>query len=142
MRGSPRRVSRIHSIVCPACELGELRSYGPDPSRCDSCGSVPDGAILKSLRRIAALPDAIGAHACECGHPEMRLLPDRVYRCPACGSEVLPLMAHNGRLAEWEDARPPPGQSRRPGRPSEERRAIPEGLVNGENPAEQRPGRR
>ena len=33
---------------------------------------------------------AVGAHACECGHPKMRCLPDGVYHCPACGSEVLP----------------------------------------------------
>ena len=26
----------------------------------------------------------------ECGHPEMRTLPDGVYHCPACRSEVLP----------------------------------------------------
>ncbi|MBA2715209.1 MAG: hypothetical protein H0U55_16875, partial [Rubrobacteraceae bacterium] len=26
----------------------------------------------------------------ECGHPEMRRLPDGTYHCPACGSEVLP----------------------------------------------------
>lgn len=90
MRGS-KRVSRAHSIVCPACELGKLRTCSPERSRCDSCGRVLYGAILKSLRQIVALPDAVGAHACECGHPEMRLLPDGVYRCPACGSEVLPL---------------------------------------------------
>jgi ribosomal protein L37AE/L43A len=48
------------------------------------------GALLQTLHRIAGLPDAVGRHACECGHPEMRRLPDGVYRCPACGSEVIP----------------------------------------------------
>ena len=43
------------------------------------------------LREIAALTDALGTHACECGHLEMRLLPTeratarpaalRYYRC-------------------------------------------------------------
>jgi hypothetical protein len=46
--------------------------------------------MLETLWRITALPDALGRHACECGHPEMRLLPDGVFHCPACGSEVLP----------------------------------------------------
>ena len=50
---------------------------------------------MRTLEQIASLPDALGKHACECGHPEMRLLPDNVYRCPACGSEVLPLTAGN-----------------------------------------------
>jgi hypothetical protein len=48
-----------------------------------------------SLRRISTLPNPPGRHACECGHPEMRLLPGGVYRCPACGSEVLPVSAAN-----------------------------------------------
>jgi hypothetical protein len=42
------------------------------------------------VRQIAALPEVVGEHACDSGHPQMRLLPDGVYRCPACGSEVLP----------------------------------------------------
>jgi hypothetical protein len=46
--------------------------------------------MFRTLEQIAALPDALGAHACECGHPEMRRLPDGVYHCPGCGSEVLP----------------------------------------------------
>jgi hypothetical protein len=37
------------------------------------------------------LPEALGKHACECGHPEMRLLPGGVFHCPACGSEVVPI---------------------------------------------------
>jgi len=46
--------------------------------------------MLGTLRSISILPDTLGSHACECGHPEMRLLPDRTYHCPACGSEVPP----------------------------------------------------
>jgi hypothetical protein len=47
--------------------------------------------MLGALRQIVALPDALGKHACEeCGHPEMRLLPDGTFHCPACRSEVLP----------------------------------------------------
>ncbi len=132
MKGSSRRVSRAHTIVCPACEMGELHCYGPDFARCDSCGRVLNNELVVSLRQIAFLPDAVGAHACECGHPEMRLLPDGVFWCPSCGSEVLPIadapsnseerspayrigwldgrfkniqnMAHNRRLAKLEDA--------------------------------------
>jgi hypothetical protein len=58
--------------------------------RCRSCAAHVQGAMLESLRCISALPDALGSHACECGHPEMRRLPDRIYHCPACGSEVPP----------------------------------------------------
>ena len=47
---------------------------------------------MQTLSEICALPDAVGAHACECGHPEMRRLLDGVYRYPACGSEVLPIL--------------------------------------------------
>lgn len=90
MRGSSGRVSGAHSVVCPACELGELRTCGPVPPRCDSCARVLDGAMLESLRKIVDLPDAVGAHACECGHPEMRCLPNGVFHCPSCCSEVLP----------------------------------------------------
>ena len=64
---------------------------------CDCCGRDVDGAVLRVLEQIVALPDALGAHACECGHPEMRRLPDGVFHCPACGSEVLPFKPfHDG----------------------------------------------
>jgi hypothetical protein len=50
---------------------------------------------LQALREIRALPDAVGAHACECRHPEMGRLPDGV--CLACGLEVLPISPRPGR---------------------------------------------
>jgi len=49
--------------------------------------------LLETLKQVAALPDALGSHPCECGPPEMRHLPDGAFYCPACGSEVLPLGA-------------------------------------------------
>ena len=49
--------------------------------------------MLEVLRQITDLPDTLGSHACECGHPEMQLLPDGSFRCPACRSEVLPIDA-------------------------------------------------
>ena len=78
------------TLICPFCEVHELRSFGHNAARCDACGGVIGGPLLETLCRITDLPDAVGRHACECGHPEMRCLPDGVYRCPACGSEVLP----------------------------------------------------
>ena len=75
MRGSPRAVSTPESTVCPMCEVGRLAPRGSVPVRCGSCGSIVSGTILGILRRIIALPVALGAHACECGHPEMRRLP-------------------------------------------------------------------
>jgi ribosomal protein L37AE/L43A len=79
-----------HCLTCPFCEVYELRPFGHNSLRCESCGAALTGVVLESLRQIAALPEAIGSHACECGHPEMRRLPDGVYWCPACGSEVIP----------------------------------------------------
>ncbi len=81
-------------LVCPFCERGWLQPSGQDSVHCDSCSGVLSGAMLQTFRQIAALPDVTGSHACEeCGHPEMRLLPDGVFHCPACGSEVLPINA-------------------------------------------------
>ena len=88
-------------FTCPSCEIHELEPHGRDSAICPRCGRLA-WVVVKALREIKALPDAMGAHACECGHPEMRLLPDGVYRCPACGSEVLPISP------------PRPGRSRQP----------------------------
>ena len=85
--------SRPGSLVCPLCEVHKLSDQGQSSARCDSCGSIVIGAMLDALRQITDLPDALGRHACECGHPEMRLLPDGTRHCPACGSEVVPLDA-------------------------------------------------
>jgi hypothetical protein len=109
MKTPSRKTSKPRHIVCPACGSGELRpSRGPELAGCDSCGFSAEGAIFRTLERIAALPDALGAHSCECGHPEMRRLPDVVFHCPACGAEVLPTemrldpkKAHLGWPSAW-----------------------------------------
>ena len=93
MRVPSPTASRMDHIICPFCESGLLVSRGPGFARCDSCGMPLLGSALESLRDIVDLPDALGVHACECGHPEMRRLPDGVLHCPACGSEVLPIGA-------------------------------------------------
>ncbi len=84
-------VSRRDSLVCPLCEWGRLGRFGGNATRCDSCGCLLTPAVPETLEEIVRLPDALGSHACECGHPEMRLLPGGIYRCPACGAEVLPV---------------------------------------------------
>ena len=85
---------RPGSLVCPFCEMGQLRSSSHDSMRCRSCGGHLSGAVLETLRQIISLPDVLGSHACEeCAHPQMRLLPDGTYHCPSCGSEVLRLEA-------------------------------------------------
>lgn len=86
-------VSRAPRIVCPFCESGELFAPGPGFARCGSCGTPLLGSALETLREIVGLPDALGAHPCEYGHPAMRPLPDGVFHCPACRSEVLPIQA-------------------------------------------------
>jgi ribosomal protein L37AE/L43A len=80
-----------NSLRCPFCEVHELEPTGHNAARCSSCRAVVSGPVLGTLIWITQLPDAIGRHACECGHPEMRRLPDGVYRCPACASEVTPV---------------------------------------------------
>jgi hypothetical protein len=93
MRVPSRTASGAHRTVCPFCESGELVSLGYDFARCGSCGMPLVGSTLETLRDIVGLPDALGNHPCECGHPEMRALPDGVFHCPACRSEVLPIEA-------------------------------------------------
>ena len=84
--------SRSDYLVCPVCQAGELHSsFGAERARCDSCGCIVGGATLLTLQQIIALPHAMGKHACECGHPEMRFLPGGAFHCPACGAEVLPI---------------------------------------------------
>ena len=77
--------AKVHSLRCPFCEVYELEPFGHNSLRCASCGNFLTGTLLETLRQIVELPDAVG------GHPEMRRLPDKVYWCPACGSEVLPV---------------------------------------------------
>jgi ribosomal protein L37AE/L43A len=87
--------SGSHTIICPLCEAGELRSGGHNGVQCPVCGYGPSHRVLGALQQIITLPDALGRHACEeCGHPEMRRLPDGVLHCPACGSEVLPTISN------------------------------------------------
>lgn len=82
-------VSNPDRLVCPGCGSRELRPLGPYLANCEICGII-GRAILKTLEQLAALPEVAGEHPCECGHPEMRLLPDEVFHCPACRSEVVP----------------------------------------------------
>ena len=50
---------------------------------------ISDEAKGRRVKRQPPLAKAI-LLAEECGHPEMCRLPDGVFHCPACGSEVLP----------------------------------------------------
>ena len=93
MKVPSRATSKPNSIVCPACGCGELRAQGPELGECNYCGHAFEGTVVRTLEQIPSLPDASGTHACECGHPEMRRLPDGVFHCPACGSEVITLEA-------------------------------------------------
>ena len=126
--------SNTYSIICPCCGIDELERSAEGVARCARCDRPISTQVLKTLAQIVSLPDAIGSHACECGHPEMRRLADGVLWCPGCGSEVVPFSAsemrsesesaseaylcgwaegllgntetfvHNGGLARWEDA--------------------------------------
>ena len=100
--------SRPDSLVCPLCEASKLDPSVQGSMTCQSCGIQLRGDMLETLRCISTLPDAAGSHACECGHPEMRLLPEGTYHCPSCGAEVLPVYgpwfpsgSEEGGLAYW-----------------------------------------
>ena len=97
MKGSAS-ASRPSAIICPLCETGELCLDGNVLARCDSCARAVGDAVLRTLEQVVALADALGEHACECGHPEMRRLPDGVFHCPACGAEVIPLEASSAHI--------------------------------------------
>jgi hypothetical protein len=94
--------SRPDSLVCPLCEADRLRPSDDASARCASCAGLVSGEMLEALRQIAALPEGFGGHPCECGHPEMRLLPDATFHCPACGSEVAPIGAPSSTSQPYE----------------------------------------
>jgi ribosomal protein L37AE/L43A len=127
--------SSTDSTICPYCGIDELERSAAGAARCNRCDRPLNTQVLKTLEQIVSLPDALGSHACECGHPEMRHLADGIMWCPGCGSEVLPFSAsemrsesetvseayrcgwaeglfgntetfvHNDGLGRWEDAR-------------------------------------
>ena len=93
--GSATTASRADYLVCPGCGCGQLQ---PPPRpflsrllECDYCKCAFDKTLVETLKQIVTLPQALGKHSCECGHPEMRRLPDGVFHCPACRAEVLPI---------------------------------------------------
>jgi ribosomal protein L37AE/L43A len=92
--GSATTASRADYLLCPGCGCGQLQPPQRFLSRlleCDLCKRAFDKSIVETLEQIVALPKALGKHSCECGHPEMRRLPDGVFHCPACRAEVLPV---------------------------------------------------
>ena len=97
MKKHPHISSNINCIICPCCGINELERSDEDATRCTRCDRPISKQMLETIEQITSLPDAIGSHACECGHPEMRHLADGVLRCPGCGSEVLPLSASEMR---------------------------------------------
>lgn len=99
----PTKKLADHPLTCPLCAAGRLLALGSTAARCNSCGVLLGGPLLETLVQITTLPDAAGEHACECGHPEMRLLPDGVFWCPACGSEVLPVEGYPRKLDTHSD---------------------------------------
>jgi hypothetical protein len=118
----PSRITSILGhLVCPACGSGKLgpRRLAPLAS-CDSCGCAFDDVVLRTLERIAALPDVLGKHACECGHPEMGRLPGGTFHRPAYRSEVM-LPTGSNRWALVSPAEE--GEQGRPARDRGKRRA-------------------
>ena len=77
-------------LVCPSCETGGMKYLKTSLAFCPSCGRTTTGAVLEALLWVVGLPDAVGDLPCWCGHPEVRLMLDGTYRCPACTSEISP----------------------------------------------------
>lgn len=107
MKDYAQDVSRASFIVCPLCECGTLRPSVSDLARCDYCGMSVGTEVLCALKELIDLPEVSGRHIGECGHPEMRRLPDGVFWCPACGSEVVPIRddpaSNEGHSEAWRD---------------------------------------
>ena len=133
MRKQTYTSSTAESLICPCCGINELERSAAGVAHCTRCDRHTSEQMLRTLEQIASLPDAIGSHACDCGHPELRRLADGILWCPGCGSEVVPVSAsamraesesaseayrcgwaeglfgntetfvHNERLARWED---------------------------------------
>ena len=61
--------SRPLSIFCPVGESSELSSNGASMTGCDECGYALIKDVLEMVRQIAALPEVVGEHACDSGHP-------------------------------------------------------------------------
>ncbi len=61
MKGSSRRISTTHSIVCPICEVSELSPDGRHLAKCGSCDAVIGGEALLILRQIIALPESLAS---------------------------------------------------------------------------------
>jgi ribosomal protein L37AE/L43A len=126
--------SKSDSLVCPFCEVDSIRLPAAHAALCEFCGERLSRAVLKTFWQLARLPDAQGDHPCECGHPEMRRLPDGTYHCPACGSEVLPLGASpidwrsdehsEAYAAGWIDGRFGARELYRQSEPRQVRRAV------------------
>ena len=83
--------TRSRSLTCPFWEAHRRRAFGHKSARCDSWGDLLSGALLETLQGISRLPNVVGGHACDCGHPEIGLLPEGVHRCPEFNPEVLPV---------------------------------------------------
>jgi hypothetical protein len=74
--------TRAQSLCCPFCEVYDLERYGHSSLRCASRDNFLTGTLLETLSHIVVdLLDAISSHACKCGHPEMKRLPDAGYWC-------------------------------------------------------------
>lgn len=85
--------SSTDSMICPRCGLDGLERGAAGVANCARCDRPLSAKMLETLEQIVSLPDAIGSHARECGHPGMRPLPDGVLRYPGCTSGILPLSA-------------------------------------------------
>jgi hypothetical protein len=112
-------------IVRPLCESGVVCSDRALMCCCDGCDCVLSDNLLGALRQITALPDDVGGHAYECGHPETHRLPDEVFWCPTCGSEALPLRERRAKgptTMTLNSPGSPAGSERTPARPKDVRR--------------------
>jgi len=99
-RHDHRPVSTPNRIVCPLCELEVMDVLDQSEARCSRCDATLSGSFLGELQTMAALPEVRGRHACEeCGHPEMRLLPDGTFHCRPAAPRYCPLISPPRQVA-------------------------------------------
>lgn len=49
--------------ICPLCEESRLVFSGLNEARCPACDYEPTEVVLKTLRQIVILPEAVTSHA-------------------------------------------------------------------------------
>ncbi len=67
---SPIIASEAQFKICPLCEESRLVFSGLNEARCPACDYEPTEVVLKTLRQIVILPEAVTSHSRPNGNSE------------------------------------------------------------------------